>query len=149
MTYCFLVGLSWLGVVREMKRPPEPILRNEQFLGSRVVRRAAEQLAGRFSPECIALDVKASVHATGMPVREVLSLLQGRIDLCLPHMPTRDGLLVEARQLFARTRSLDDIVDRAHELLVETVGSLLVLPHCSEDGQVPQRIGTILAARSP
>jgi stearoyl-CoA desaturase (Delta-9 desaturase) len=149
MTYYFLVGLSWLGVVREMKRPPEPILRNEQFLGSRVVRRAAEQLAGRFSPECIALDVKASVHATGMPVREVLSLLQGRIDLCLPHMPTRDGLLAEARQLFARTRSLDDIVDRAHELLVETVGSLLVLPHCGEDGQVPQRIGTILAARSP
>jgi stearoyl-CoA desaturase (Delta-9 desaturase) len=128
VTYYALVALSWLGIVDNLKRPPEPVLRNEQRLGSRVLRRTAEQLAGRFSPECIALDIKASIHETGLSVRDALSLLQRRADLCLPHMPTRERLLAEAQQMFAKTPSLDDIVDRAYELLVESVGALLVVP---------------------
>jgi stearoyl-CoA desaturase (delta-9 desaturase) len=43
-------------------------------------------------------------------------------------MPTREQLLAEARDMFAKTRSLDDIVDLARELLVESVGLLLVGP---------------------
>jgi len=37
-------------------------------------------------------------------------------------------LLAEAQRMFAKTMSLDDIVDRAHELLNETVGFLLATP---------------------
>jgi hypothetical protein len=33
---------------------------------------------------------------------------------------------VKARAIFARTRSLDEIVDRAHELILGSVGSLLI-----------------------
>jgi stearoyl-CoA desaturase (delta-9 desaturase) len=40
-------------------------------------------------------------------------------------MPTRDQFSAEAKNMFAKTRSLDDIVDRAYELLLESVGSLL------------------------
>ena len=43
-------------------------------------------------------------------------------------MPTRDQLLAEPQAMFAKTPSLDDIVDRAHELLVESVCFLLAIP---------------------
>jgi stearoyl-CoA desaturase (delta-9 desaturase) len=128
VTYYVLVALSWLGIVWDLKKPPELVLRNQQPLGSRVLKRTAEQLARRFNPEHIALDVKASVLETGLSVREALALLQRRVDLRLPHMPTRDRLLAEAEHMFAKTPSYDEIVDRAYELLVESVGLLLMVP---------------------
>jgi hypothetical protein len=65
-----------------------------------------------------------SVHETGLTMRDALFLLQHRLD---SSMPTRDELLTEARAMFAKTRYLDDIVDRAHELLVESVCLLLII----------------------
>jgi stearoyl-CoA desaturase (delta-9 desaturase) len=127
VTYYVLVALSWLGIVWDLKMPPRQILRNEQRLASRVVRRTAEQLAGRFNPEYIALAIKSSVHETGLSVRDALVLLRHRA-VHLPSMPTRDQLLAEAQNMFAKTISLDDIVDRAHELLVESVSHLLAVP---------------------
>ena len=47
------------------------------------------------------------------------SLHPGRI-------PTREELLAQAQAMFARTRSLDEIVDRAHQLLLGAVGSRLI-----------------------
>jgi stearoyl-CoA desaturase (delta-9 desaturase) len=120
--------LSWLGIVWDLKMPPRQVLCNEQRLGSRVVRRTAEQLAGRFNPEHIAQAIKSSIHETELSVRDALFLLQHRADLHLPSMPTRDQLLAEARSMFAKTKHLDDIVDRAYELLVESVCFLLVVP---------------------
>ena len=128
VTYYVLVALSWLGIVWDLKMPPEQVLRNEQPLGSRVVRRTAEQLAARFNPEHIAQAIRSSVHETELSIRDVLLQLRHRADLHLPSMPTRDQLLAEARHMFAKTRHLDDIVDRAHELLVESVSLLLVVP---------------------
>jgi hypothetical protein len=43
-------------------------------------------------------------------------------------MPTRDQFLAEAKDMFAKTKSLDDIV----ELLLQSVGSLLVVPPLSD-----------------
>ncbi|MGY4422786.1 hypothetical protein ACVWY2_005235 [Bradyrhizobium sp. JR6.1] len=127
-TYYVLVALSWLGIVWDLKAPPTQVLRNEQRLGSRVIKRTAEQLAGRFNPEHIAQAIKSSIHETGLSVRDALFLLQHRADLHLPSMPTREQLLAEAQAMFAKTPSLDDIVDRAHELLVESVCFLLAVP---------------------
>lgn len=133
VTYYVLVVLSWLGIVWDLKAPSEQVLRNEQRLGSRVVRRTAEQLAGRFNPEHIALAIKSSVHESELSsVRDTLLLLQHRADLLwnrrLPNMPTRELLLAEARNMFPKTISLDDIVDGAYQLLVEAVGALLIVP---------------------
>jgi stearoyl-CoA desaturase (delta-9 desaturase) len=128
VTYYILVALSWLGIVWDLKMPPEQVLRNEQRLGSRVLRRTAEQLAGRFNPEHIALAIKSSIHDTGLSARDALFLLQNRADLHLPSMPTREQLLAEARSMFAKTKHMDDIVDRANELLVESVCFLLAVP---------------------
>ncbi len=133
MTYYILKALCWLGIVWDLKAPPEQVLRNEQRLGSRVIGRAAEQLAGRFNPEQIALAVRSSVRASELSaLRNSFCRLQHPADvlwnLHLPKMPTRDQFLAEARDMFAKTRSLDDIVDRAYALLLESVGSLLVVP---------------------
>jgi stearoyl-CoA desaturase (Delta-9 desaturase) len=133
MTYYVLVILSWFGIVRDLKAPSEHILRNEQRLGSRVVRRTAEQLAARFNPEHIALAIKSSVRECELSsIREALFLLRHRADLLwhwnLPNMPTREALLAEAMTIFPKTISLDDIVDGAYQLLGEAVGSLLIVP---------------------
>jgi stearoyl-CoA desaturase (delta-9 desaturase) len=133
VTYYALRALAWLGIVWDLKAPPEQVLRNEQRLGSRVIGRAAEQLAGRFNPEPIALAVRSSVQASELAaLRDKLGRLQHRADalwnLHLPKMPTRDQFLVEAKAMFAKTRSLDEIVDRAHELLLEAVCALLAVP---------------------
>jgi stearoyl-CoA desaturase (Delta-9 desaturase) len=133
ITYYILWSLSRLGIVWDLRAPPERVLHNEQRLASRVVGRAAEQLAGRFNPEQIALAIRSSAQASELSaLREQLCRLQLRADalwnLHLPKMPTRDQFLAEAKQMFVKTISLDDIVDRACELLVEAVGSLLAVP---------------------
>jgi stearoyl-CoA desaturase (delta-9 desaturase) len=43
-------------------------------------------------------------------------------------MPTREELVAEAKAMFARTRSLDEIVDRAYELLLNSVLRRLPAP---------------------
>ncbi|WP_448031891.1 acyl-CoA desaturase [Bradyrhizobium liaoningense] len=128
LTYYVLVAMSWLGIVWDLKTPPVQVLRNEHRLGSRAIRQAAEQLAARFNPEHIASAIKTSIHETELSLRDALLLLQQRADLRLPSVPTRDQLLAEAQRMFAKTISLEDIVDRAHELLSDSVSFLLVAP---------------------
>lgn len=128
LTYYVLVTLSWLGIIRDMKMPPKQVLRNEHRLGSRVVKQAAEQLAARFNPEHIAHAIRTSIQETELSVRDTLSQLQHQADLRLSSMPTREQLLAEAQRMFAKTISLDDIVDRAYELLHDSVGIFLAAP---------------------
>jgi stearoyl-CoA desaturase (Delta-9 desaturase) len=47
------------------------------------------------------------------------------VTMHLPHMPSRDQFLREARTMFSRTVSLEDIVDRAYQLLLVSVSSRL------------------------
>lgn len=129
-TYYILIGLSWLGIVWNLKTPPQQVLRNEQRLGSRVVRRAAERLVARFNPERIARAVKASVLETELLVlREAMARPKRCADaggILRPFdFPSRDQILAAAKDMFPKTRSLDDIVDNAHQVLVETVLLLL------------------------
>lgn len=100
--------LARLGIVQDLKAPPESVLRNEQRLGTRIVQRAAEQLAARFDPARIA-------------------------NLQPPHIPSRAELLVQAKAMFAKTPSLDRIVERSRELLLASVDRHLAAP-----GMAPQ-----------
>jgi stearoyl-CoA desaturase (delta-9 desaturase) len=126
-----LKAMSWVGLVRDLKTPPEHVLRNEQRLGARIVNRAAEQLAAHFNSERIALAITSALHGPA------LSALQDSLDrarertsevlatLHLPEVPSRDEFLDQAKAMFARTISLDEIVDRAYELLLASVGARL------------------------
>jgi stearoyl-CoA desaturase (Delta-9 desaturase) len=138
-TYYLLRALSSLGVVWDLKTPPEQVLRNEQRLGSRVIHRAAEQLAAHFNSERIALAITSALHAPELStLQETLVCAHHRTSevlksLRLPHVPSRDELLHEAKAMFAKTRSLDEIVDRAFELLLVSVGKCLAVPTAGED----------------
>jgi len=132
-TYYVLRALSWLGLVWDLKTPPVLVLRNEQRLGSRTINRAAEQLAARFNSERIALAIRSALHGPQLSaLQDSLIRAHNRATevlatFHLPHMPTREEFLAEAKAMFARTRSLDKIVDRAYELLLVSVGTRLAV----------------------
>ena len=126
-TYYILKLLARLGIVWELKAPPAAVLRNEQRLGSRVINRAAEQLAARFHSERIALTISSELDGPlpsilREPVTDARLLMKDVLVTVHPScMPTRDEFLSEASTMFAKTRSLDDIVDRAYDLFFGSV----------------------------
>jgi stearoyl-CoA desaturase (delta-9 desaturase) len=133
-TYYILRGLSFIGVVWDLKTPPAEVLRNEQRLGSRVVNRAAQELAAHFNSERIALAVSSALHGPRLhALQDTLTRAHNRTTevlgtLHLPQIPNRDEVLAQAKAMFARTPSLDEIVDRAYELMLVSVGSRLLAP---------------------
>ncbi len=126
-TYYILKALSWCGVVWDLKSPPQQVLRNEYRLGTHVINRAAEELAARFDSEKIALAITLALHRPDLSaLREALVRARdGAAEMLptlhLPHLPDREEFLAEAKAMFARTKSLDGIVDRAYELLLASV----------------------------
>jgi stearoyl-CoA desaturase (delta-9 desaturase) len=130
-TYYLLCAMSWIGLVWDLKTPPEPVLRNEQRLGAKVINRAAEELAARFNSERIAAAIAATLHTPELAgLKETLSRAHQRTSevlktLQLPQIPTREALGAQASAIFVETKSLDEIVDCAHELLVVSVGARL------------------------
>src|SRR5215510_12178985 len=130
-TFYILRALSWLRLVWDLKTPPLEVLRNERRLGARVINRAAAQLAAHFNSKRIALAVATALE------NSQLSALQAKLvdaqhraaevlaNVHLPHVPTRNEMLAQAMAMFARTPSIDEIVDRAYELVLDAVGARL------------------------
>jgi stearoyl-CoA desaturase (Delta-9 desaturase) len=130
-TFYLLKALSWTGLIWDLKRPPERLLKGEQRLGARVIDRAAEQLAARFNPEPIARAIAAALHGPELvALQETLArdwrrASEALASVHLPQIPSRDEILAGAKDMFAKTPSLDDIVDRAHDMLLAAVGARL------------------------
>ena len=107
------------------------MLRNEQRLGSRVINRAAAQLAAHFNSDWIAGAVAAALERPQLAaLQETLAATRERATevlagLHLPHLPTREEILAKATATLARTPSLDDIVDCAYRLVLDAVGARL------------------------
>jgi stearoyl-CoA desaturase (delta-9 desaturase) len=134
-TFYLLKALSWLGLVWDLKSPPEAVLRNEHKLGTRVIERAAAKLIDSFPIDQIAANIQAALSRS--PYLEELRerLAAGRHwasdrigDVHLPPLPSREELRRRAAAMFARTRSLEEIVDRAHRMLLEAIGARLPAP---------------------
>jgi stearoyl-CoA desaturase (delta-9 desaturase) len=130
LTYYLLLALSWLGLIWDLKTPPEHVLHNEQRLGTRVINRAAEQLVAHFNSERIALAIVSALHGPELSalqhvLRRARRTTEVLMNLHLPHMPSREELLREAKAMFTRTRSLDEIVDRAYDLLLTSISTRL------------------------
>jgi len=132
-TFYILRALSLFGIVWDLKYPPKAVVRNEHRLGSRIISRAAAQLAESFHPESLAVVVSAALDgATLATLREKLSTTQQRAanmlaNLHVPHLPTRNEICGRAMAMFAKTSSMDDIVDAAHMLILDAVGARLCL----------------------
>jgi stearoyl-CoA desaturase (delta-9 desaturase) len=130
-TFYLLKLLAWTGLVWDLKSPPEALLRNEQRLGSRVIDRAAKQLAASFNSERIASAVAAAMeNASLAALQQRLSAAQHQAaevlaNAHLPHLPTQAEIRAQAKAMFARTPSFDDIVDRAHKLVLDAISARL------------------------
>jgi stearoyl-CoA desaturase (Delta-9 desaturase) len=130
-TYYILKMLSWLRIVWDLKSPPAAVVRNEHRLGSRVISRAAAQLADSFQPDRIAAAIHGALDVSSLlALREKLSETQHRAagalsNVHLPDLPTRAEIFSRATAMFARTPSIDDIVDQAHALLLDAIGARL------------------------
>src|SRR5437870_3661128 len=61
-TFYVLKLLSFAGLVWSLKSPPQAVRRNEHRLGSRVIERAATQLAAHVNAERIALTITSALH---------------------------------------------------------------------------------------
>ena len=131
LTYYVLAALSRIGVVWDLKAPPQEVLRNEQRLGSRVIGRAAAQLADSFNADRIAAAVTSALEGASLSaLMDRLATAQHRAadvlaGVALPHLPTRDEMLARATTMFTRTRSMDDIVERAYELVLDAIAARL------------------------
>jgi stearoyl-CoA desaturase (delta-9 desaturase) len=132
-TYYILLGLSKLGIVWDLKSPPEAVLKNEHKLGSRVVNKAAADVVATFNVEQIAQRINATLaslpHAADLRAR--LADAQHRaadVLASLPsaHLPTREDVSAAATRILARTPSIDEVIDRAHQLLLEKVSRRIV-----------------------
>jgi stearoyl-CoA desaturase (Delta-9 desaturase) len=130
-TFYVLKALAWLGVVWDLKTPPASVLRNEHRLGSRVIERAAAQLAATFNSERIALAIAAAVEKSDLAALQDRlaharqSAVQVLADMGLPHLPSRDEIFARATAMFAKTPSIEEVVDRAYGLLVEAISNRL------------------------
>jgi len=135
-TYYLLRILERIGLVWDLKTPPEPVLRNEQRLGSKVIGRAAEQLAAQFNPDRIALAIATRLRSSELAMLQVQHHTADLLaTMRLPHVPTREELTAKAKLLFAKTPSLDEIVDRAYEVLMESVNVRLRSSLSLREGQ--------------
>jgi stearoyl-CoA desaturase (Delta-9 desaturase) len=118
-------------VVWDLKTPPQEVLRNEQRLGARVISRAAAQLAESFNADRIAAAVTSALEGSSLSaLMDKLAAAQHRAadvlgSVSLPQLPTRDEMLARATTMFARTRSMDDIVERAYELVLDAIAARL------------------------
>jgi stearoyl-CoA desaturase (delta-9 desaturase) len=132
-TFYLLTLLQRVGLVWNLKLPTAEVMENQHRLGSRVVTRAASQVADSFYPERIAAAVAAALGNSGLAdLRARLSQAQPFVardvfsEFNLPHIPTKAEIVGRARSLLANSPSMEDIAAKAHELLLEAIGARLV-----------------------
>jgi stearoyl-CoA desaturase (delta-9 desaturase) len=133
-SFYLLKMLSWVGLVWDLKTPPRAVLLNEQRLGTRVIDRAAMQIRHTFNTPRIAAALSNALGSapTLMDLRTRLAAAQhSAVDAImgaqLPELPTREEIRARAAAMFVKTRSMDEIVERAHYMIVEAVCDQLKL----------------------
>ena len=126
-TFYLLKALSWTGLVWDLKTPPAAVRLNEYRLGSRVIERAASQLAGSFDTELIVRAIASAYAGSGLPtIQDKLAQAQNRATdvlagLHLPQLPTRHEIVSRAMAMFAETPSMEAIVNRAQAVILDTI----------------------------
>ena len=135
VSFYVLKTLSATGLIWDLRAPPADVVRGELPLRPAVVERAASLLAASFPVERIAADLRA--HLAGR-VEDWRHRLDGRVAAMrrdleemirtahLPPMPTVSELHARAALLFARGPSMNDIVGRARQKLIQGVCEALL-----------------------
>lgn len=116
-TFYILTVLSWFGIVWDLKSPPKAVLQNKQRLGSKIIERSAAQLAATFHVAAVREFFASVPDAEAMRGLATLKSAEMIERIQTLSLPSRDEIGQRARAMFAKTVSLDDIVDRAYEIL--------------------------------
>jgi stearoyl-CoA desaturase (delta-9 desaturase) len=130
-TFYLLKTLSLFGLVWDLKTPPLDVRRNKHRLGSRVIERAAVQLAGSFDLDATVNAIAEALAGPGLSaIQEKLAKARNRAadvfaSLYLPQLPTQNEIVRRAQSMFADTPSMDVIVSRAHAVILDTIGARL------------------------
>ncbi len=154
-SYYALKALAAVGLVWDLNAPPARVVSGEQRLRSVVVEKAAGQLAASFQAQRIGAELRtllaekrASLDASLDELHEELGALVDRWHRQLDHrvetarheldelihrvqppdMPTAAELRARAAEMFVRTPSMNDIVERARQMLVEDLCEALLAP---------------------
>jgi stearoyl-CoA desaturase (delta-9 desaturase) len=120
-TFYILTALSWCGVVWDLKTPPVSVLQNRQRLGTKIIERSAAQLAATFHVAAVREFFASMPDAEAMHGIAAVKSADMIAKFHMPVLPTRDEISLRAKAMFAKTVSLDDIVDRAYEILHEAL----------------------------
>lgn len=130
ITFYVLKALSLVGVVRDMRAPPADVVRNERPLGRRVIERAAADLVASFNLEAMVANMRQTLATNAALTQMQAQIADAReraADLlaALPAAPTRADITARARQMYARTPSLDEIAERAHRMILDHLAQRL------------------------
>jgi stearoyl-CoA desaturase (delta-9 desaturase) len=148
LSYYALKALAAVGLVWDLRRPPRGVVRGEQKLRRVVVERAAGQLAASFQVEHIAAELQtlvaekraglsASIDGLRDSLAEAIDSWSHQLDdrletarheldeltrsVHLPAMPTMTELRARAAAMFVGTPSMNDIVERGRQILIDDV----------------------------
>ncbi len=130
ITYYILKMMSWVHLVWDLREPPAAIVQGESPVGRKVVEKVAQDLASSISVEAIVARVKESwtesdtfeeLAERARKAREQVE--EGLAELSLAYLPTIPELRERAEEMFQESPSLDEIVNRAHELLQRAVAT--------------------------
>jgi stearoyl-CoA desaturase (Delta-9 desaturase) len=132
-TFYALKALSWFRIVWDLGAPPADVVRNERPLGRAVIEKVARQLAASFPAERLAQQAReawADSHVLedlAERARTTRDQAQAYVaQLTLPTLPSLDELRARAEALGAHTSSMEDIVQRARDLLAERVSAVVL-----------------------
>ena len=133
-TFHALKALSWMRIVWDLGEPPPDVVHNERKLGRAVVEKVARQLAASFPLEQIVERVRVAAAETPalQELRARAASGQARVEhlvaelrqMHLPellHLPTTAEIRDRAERLYAATPSMDEIVERAREMILDVV----------------------------
>ena len=155
LSYYALKVLSWMGLVWDLHTPPKHAVQSEQKLRRVVIERAAGQLASSFQVEKIAADLRAVMAekraSLDASVRELHDDFSGFVDkfqhqldektetmreefeqlmrsIDLPALPSAADFRIRAADMFVRTPSMNDIAERARQILIDQLCEQLLQP---------------------
>ncbi len=132
LTYYILKSMSWARIVWDLNQPPEELVRNQKKLGRGMVEKVARHLVATHPVERICAQVCEALADTPKLEQlrerartahsEAVAMLA---NIQLPHVPTTEELRERAKEMFATTPSMDDIVARAREIIIEAIATEL------------------------
>ncbi|MCI0651481.1 MAG: acyl-CoA desaturase [Planctomycetes bacterium] len=133
LTYYALRLLAICGLVWDLRSPPAEVVAGERPLGAPVVDKSARRLVASLPIESIARQIReAWNHTPSLADLRKLTATKWSdahailAKVSMPALPSLEELRARARELFAHTRCLDRIAERARELLVEAVSAHLL-----------------------